>query len=209
MRKLVIAIVFGVFAGGTAQAADFPVKAVLHPAPLVFWGGLYGGAHLGAAWGYFRPDPILPGPTDVAGHVTFGGHIGYNWQAGRVVYGIEADSSWISIVSKSVGARFEENWMATVRGRLGYTFEDYLLYISGGIGFTHVETAVFGVGAASAVRTGFAGGLGVERRFSPQWSGRLETLLVDVPRRSYNNGGFITNGGSHNYIVRGALNYWF
>ncbi len=207
MRRLFAAIVI-VFASGAVGAADFPVKAAFHPAPVMTWSGLYGGVHLGAAWGYFRPDPILPGPTDVAGNVTFGGQLGYNWQVGRVVYGVEADASWIRILSSSAGASFEEDWMSTARLRYGYTFEDYLFYLTGGVGFTHVKTAVFGVGSDSAVLASFVGGFGVERRFSSKWSGRLEALFVDVPRRNYNNGGFITNGGSHNYVVRAGLNYW-
>ena len=206
MRKLLAAAVLAFFAG-EVRAADFPVKSLTDPAPIVTWTGLYGGLHLRAAWGYFRSFPTLPGPLDVGGSVTFGGQLGYNLQAGRLVYGVEADVSWVDIHARSAGARFDEDWMATLRVRLGYTFEQYLFYLTGGVAFTHVETAVTGFGSDSAVQPGFVGGFGVERRFAPAWSGRLEALFIDVPKQRYNNGAFVTGGGSHNYALRGALNY--
>ena len=206
MRTLLVAAILAVFAGG-ARAADLPVKALFNPAPALSWTGLYGGVHVGAAWGYFRSYSTVPGPSDVGGSVTFGGQAGHNWQAGRFVYGVEVDASWIDIHARSTGARFEEDWTATVRLRLGYTFEQYLFYLTGGVGFTKVETAVSGFGSDSSVEAGFAGGFGVEKRFSPAWSGRLEALFVDVPKRRYTNGTFTTGGGSQNYAVRGAVNY--
>ena len=207
MHKLFAAAVLAVFASD-ARAADFPVKTtLLSPTPAVSWTGLYGGAHLGAAWGYFRSFATLPGPADVGGSVIAGGQAGYNWQVGRVVYGVEADGSWIDIHARSTGARFDEDWMVTLRARLGYAIEQYLFYVTGGVGFTNVETAVIGTGSDSSVRAGFAGGFGVEKRFSQAWSGRLEALFVDVPKHTYNNGGFVTGGGSHNYAVRAAVNY--
>jgi outer membrane immunogenic protein len=207
MRKLLLAAALAMFTGGGAGAADVPVKARFHPVPVVGWTGLYGGIHAGAAWGYFRPQALLPGPADVGGNATFGGQIGYNAQAGRLVLGVEADGSWIDIHARSTGARFDEDWMATLRLRLGYSLEHYLLYLTAGVGFTHVKTAVIGVGNDSSTQAGFAGGFGIEKRFSPAWSGRAEALFVDVPTRAYNNGGFVTGGGSHNYILRAAINY--
>jgi hypothetical protein len=70
-----------------------------------------------------------------------------------------------------------------------------------------VNTEVSGFGGDSSVQVGFAGGVGVERHISPTWSGRVEALFVDVPTQSYNNGSFVTGGGSHNYVLRAALNY--
>jgi outer membrane immunogenic protein len=207
MRKLLMAAVLATVTGTAACAADMPVKAGFDPAPLAGWTGLYGGVNAGAAWGYFRAHNSLPGPTDVGGNATFGGQVGYNAQAGRLVLGVEADASWIDIHARSTGARFDEDWMATLRLRLGYALEKYLLYLTAGVGFTHVKTAVTGLGNDSSLQVGFAGGFGIEKRFSPAWSGRAEALFVDVPTRSYNNGTFVTGGGSHNYVLRAAVNY--
>ncbi|MEX0589632.1 MAG: outer membrane beta-barrel protein [Xanthobacteraceae bacterium] len=207
MRKLFLAVLFAACGAGVAVAADMPVKAVYGAPPVPNWSGPYVGAHLGGAWGYFRPQGILPGPSDVGGNVTFGGHAGYNWQSGRTVFGAEADLSWIDIAATSPGASFEEDWMGTLRLRLGYLIEPYLLYVTGGVGFTRVETAVVGSGADAATRAGLTAGVGIESKFSPNWSGRLEALFVDVPRRAYNNGGFVTGGGSHNYVIRAGISY--
>jgi outer membrane immunogenic protein len=208
MHRLLVAAVLIACGSGAVGAADLRVKTpVAAPLSAPMWWGFYAGVHAGSAWGYFRSELTFPGPSDVGGNATFGGQIGYNWQAGRFVYGAEADISWIDIHARSTGARFDEDWMATLRARIGYTIEDYLLYLTGGVGFTRVETAVTGFGSDSAVRAGFTGGFGVEKRFAPSWSGRLEALFVDVPIRRYNNGTFITSGGSHNYVVRAGLNY--
>jgi outer membrane immunogenic protein len=209
MRKLGLASCLLLLGLVPAAATDIPTKSSLmySPEPIANWAGLYGGVHLGAAWGYFRPEGLLPGPNDVGGNVTFGGQVGYNWQAGRWVYGVEGDVSWIDINARSTGAHFDEGWMATLRGRLGFTLEQYLLYATAGVGFTQVDTGVVGFGTDSAVQAGFAGGFGVERYFSPAWSGRIEGLFVDVPTRRYNNGTFATGGGSHDYVLRAAANY--
>jgi outer membrane immunogenic protein len=206
--KLLVAIATCVGLAVSARAADFPVKAMFNPVPVATWTGIYGGVHLGAAWGYFLTDPVLPGPRDVAGDFMFGGQLGYSWQSGRIVYGVEADGSWIRIRSVSPAALFEESSVVTARARVGYTFESFLFYLTGGVGFTQVKTSVTPFGSDSAVKTGVAGGAGLEWRFMPHWSARLEGLFVDVPRQNYNNGTFVTNGGSHNYLIRGGLNYW-
>jgi outer membrane immunogenic protein len=209
MRKLLVAALLVACSGAAAGAADLRVKAPIATPPALGWYGAYLGVHAGGAWGYFRTLPPLPGPTGIGGHATFGGQIGYNWQAGRIVYGAEADMSWIEIRARSPGARFDEDWMATLRVRAGYTIEQFLFYLTAGVGFTGVETAVVGFGSDSAVRAGFTGGFGVENRFAPAWSGRIEALFVDVPTRRYNNGVFVTGGGSHNYMLRAGANYHF
>src|SRR5882724_9701270 len=87
MKRLLVAAVGLVSLGfaaasGPATAADIapsrmlPVKA---PAYLPFnWGGWYAGLNLGGGF------------TDVSG-VVFGGQIGYNWQFGNWVFGLETD----------------------------------------------------------------------------------------------------------------------
>ena len=90
-----------------------------------------------------------------------GGQIGYNWQAGAAVFGIEADIQWRSLEENSVfvapglagiaGAPFstvagdnltlhhQQNWVGTVRGRLGYAAGRFMPYITGGLAYGDVE----------------------------------------------------------------------
>ena len=104
------------------------------PYPLS-WHGPYAGVHLGFGDG----DGVVGG-----------GQIGYNWQSGRIVYGIEADFALSSMEDEASGcipgagcvfAGASLDWLATVRGRVGYLIEPRILAYA---------TAGFGIAAWSA-----------------------------------------------------------
>ena len=113
MKKLALAISIVAFSSATAWAADMAVKAPIPlPAPVNSWTGFYIGANGGWGWSSFDtafvPDPNgafvaggdLAGPrffnTRTNGGV-FGGQIGYNWQTGNWVLGVEGDFDVASI----------------------------------------------------------------------------------------------------------------
>ena len=110
------------------------------------WQGLYGGVHLGYGEDW-RTDGILGG-----------GQLGYNWQAGRFVYGLEAD---ISVTDMAV------DWLASARARAGILLDDRLLaYGTAGVGFDDTDT-------------GFAYGLGLEGQVTERMTARIEYLGYD------------------------------
>src|SRR5262245_63769871 len=81
----------------SAGAADLPTRAPRLPTPYWSWAGWYGGVHSGAMWSGTRfSDPYGPSVfgdlVAVPGYLT-GAQIGYNWQSGNVVLGLEADGS--------------------------------------------------------------------------------------------------------------------
>src|SRR6516165_361683 len=103
--------------GGVASAADIPVKAPYRPPPPVWsWTGFY----IGANGGYgvanddvtqtlFVPPPagpttfFSPLPSTLAPKGGFGGgQIGFNWQTGAVVWGVEGDYQGASQTSTTV-----------------------------------------------------------------------------------------------------------
>jgi outer membrane immunogenic protein len=201
-----------VFALGPASAAEMPVKApaLFSPVPVSHWTGFYAGVHLGGAWGYFRNDGLNAGPDESSGSVIGGAQLGYNWQSGRLVFGLEGDFSAFDIHADTpaVGS-FNERWTSSLRGRLGYAVENYLAYLTGGVAFTHVETALTGGGSGSATIAGPAFGFGIETMFAPHWTGRVEALYMGVPLHTFNILGGPVVGGSHNYTVRAGVNYLF
>jgi outer membrane immunogenic protein len=92
-----------------------------------------------------------------------GGQIGYNWQSGAWVFGIEADGSWReleqtlfgvfgnnptlgapfgSVATDTVYMRSQQNALGTVRGRLGWAPGAWLLYVTGGLAVGEVEHTV-------------------------------------------------------------------
>jgi outer membrane immunogenic protein len=155
---------------------------------LPLWQGLYAGLHAG--WG----------DAGSADGFVGGGQLGYNWQNGRLVYGIEGDVTWSDISDTehfevcatgvdciSARARASIDWMFTVRGRLGYLFQPGLLaYATAGFGHVSVSASasVSGFGltdrlSVSDSDTDFVFGVGVEYKLGPSTSFRVEYLGFD------------------------------
>jgi len=146
MKKLLaVCISLGVLASAPSIAADLPVKApykAARPAPFS-WTGCYLGGHIGGLWGQTSwTDPIgnVDGFVTVqdVNHSTFtgGGQLGCNVQINQFVIGIEGDSSWADVNKISLGDVIERShivrtrfdWYGSVRGRLGYAADRWLIY---------------------------------------------------------------------------------
>jgi outer membrane immunogenic protein len=178
MRKLFLLGV-GTFAAmmlaGAAQAADMPVKAPPPPPPPMYnWTGFYIGGHIGGAWadrnGHDRFDRVNNCLADESlglicfndndfgrnndGRFIGGGQVGFNYQLGQWVWGVEGQISAITsnndddacgFVTFEDGTRDHMfrcgnrgNWVATIAGRLGVTFGqtgNWLVYVKGGGAF--------------------------------------------------------------------------
>jgi outer membrane immunogenic protein len=128
-------------------------------------------------------------------------------------------------------------WFATFRGRAGVLADpSLLLYGTAGLAvgelkFTTQPTVtgqIFGPGAVGTVpagppvtivgaalsgsetRVGWTAGAGLEKKFAPNWSAKLEYLYVDLGKTTYFGG--TANSASfsfHDHIVRGGINYQF
>jgi opacity protein-like surface antigen len=190
MKKIAIALaaLAALAFGGPAVAADVPVKGPYYKAaPAVFdWTGLYIGAHLG----YGRENG-----SDESGLI-YGGQIGYNWQFNRNwVFGIEGDFSGTDIRENTIPARVD--YLASIRGRLGYAMGRTLIYGTGGWGTAQVT------GAGVAV-TGDAWvlGAGLEYAIDRNWSVRGEFLHYEFD----DNG---LPGNAYAQVFRFGVNYRF
>jgi outer membrane immunogenic protein len=194
-----------------ANAADLPVKAFFKapPVPSWSWSGFYAGVNAGYSFGNDTFDENFVGAAQLpgVGHVlprgaVAGGQLGYNWQLGHVVFGVEADGQWtgqrdtgcgglecVLNFNGEVGAfslRHELNWFATARGRMGLANEGYLIYATGGAAWAGVrETAMGqiddarGEVAVNNVLSGWALGGGIEARLWGNWSAKVEYLHLD------------------------------
>jgi outer membrane immunogenic protein len=217
MKKHVFgtAALFAAVAGGPAFAADLPAAPQVYapapappPPPRFSWTGCYLGIDGGGAFGRARPvaatspNPAFVGlpitnPFDVSGGV-FGGEVGCNYQISAVVIGVANDFSWTNISGSgsdippfAVGAQntVSQNWLDTTRGRVGFAWERFLIYGTGGAAFASVGINVCGAVVPicvsdSQVRTGWTAGAGVEWAAWPVSGGnltfRIEYLHVDL-----------------------------
>jgi outer membrane immunogenic protein len=148
-----------------------------------------------------------------------GGTIGYNYQLGSWVLGLEGDWDWADIKDSVACGAFtcetKNSWLATARGRIGYAFDRWLPYFTGGVAFGKVEANGSNPAAtgASDTRTGWTVGGGLEYAFLGNWSAKIEYLYVDLG--SFNCGtscavGVVSNDVDFKTnIIRAGLNYKF
>jgi outer membrane immunogenic protein len=217
MKKILLASV-GVLALGvaTASAADLgrthpmPTKAPVYVAPPFTWTGAYVGINGGGGWGSSDfSAPYSTGSFDTSGGLV-GGTLGYNWQTGQTVFGVEGDGDWsdLSGSANCAGTNCEvrNNWLATMRGRLGYSFGEFMPYVTGGLAVGDIKSTIDGIGDATETKAGWTVGGGVEAHISGPWSAKVEYLYVDLGRGASLAG---SDASFHTNIVRAGLNYHF
>jgi outer membrane immunogenic protein len=221
----IIGCVLFACATGTAVAADLPRAAPRAPAvavpPVFSWSGLYVGLNVGYSFGRASTDyRFTPtgGPTTALGNSTTdpdgiigGGQIGFNWQTGALVFGIEGDiqgsaqkgSHTFTCPAAVCGgppfvtiAREDKMpWFATLRGRIGFAVDRVLLYGTGGLAVADIKSdatlTVPGLGSAaysnSTTRAGWTLGAGIEIALLANWSAKLEYLYMDFGSFDYAN----------------------
>ena len=212
-----------------AQSADLPVRrapsAPLPTPPAFTWTGAYVGLNVGYAFSDSKDSTFIgsPGYLGLAGagavpsRYSFdqngffaGGQLGYNYQIGSIVVGIEADLQYTAIKDSQTAtgsaipglvagrSTLELSYLGTVRGRLGFTPADRLLvYLTGGLAYGEIElngsltagalpgglapaSGAVWSGNRSQTRVGYALGAGTEYAFTNNLTAKLEGLYYDL-----------------------------
>lgn len=218
-------------ASAQADAADLPVRPAPYAAPVAAtynWTGIYLGLNGGWGWGQQDPLNIITNRFDNVSVVfsggVFGGTLGAQIQSGHVVLGLESDIDWANLkgtanINPSVAGGFlglvsattSIDWVATARARVGYAFDNMLLYGTGGLAVLGAKTSlslVPGGAVCGAILTGCAGasrqigaalGGGLEYGITPNLSAKVEYLYVSA----------VSLDISHHSEVRFGVNYRF
>jgi outer membrane immunogenic protein len=228
---------------GVAIAADIPTAPVKAPPPfqrVYDWTGFYIGVNAGGGWANANSDFSVSGlaPFASVDNSLFGaiggGQAGVNWQSGAAVFGIEADfqASGLKgrldapcppVVCAGLVASFEEKmpWFGTVRGRVGYASDTWLIYATGGYAYAHFETDAFASAGGVAVSlsrsetlSGWTAGAGIEVALTRNWTARVEYLYLDFGKHdgTWTITGLPPIGDTTKLftnVARGALNYRF
>lgn len=158
--------------------------------PVISWAGFYFGGHIGGAWGDGDDTLANPAIFDGDGSLLGGIHLGYNWQRGTAwVIGLEGDVSFAD----------DLDYLASIRGRLGYDFGRTLFYGTGGVAFAGLDDSIFN----DDNQTGWVAGLGFDHKLYDSFSLGLEGLYYGIddetPVASDDDDGF--------WSVRGRLTY--
>jgi outer membrane immunogenic protein len=202
-RGLILGIGVLALAGMTisAGAADLPRAPVAAPpVPLPYsWTGCYLGGNVGGKWGSIDgsarhdtvgrfPGTVFPFNSDSETGVVIGGQIGCAWQTGSFVWGIEGDINATDLSRDFVvplgggplglflpGDRFSlsNDWQASIRGRLGWAFDRFQIYATGGVAWANftLDAELVGIPVISSSKTltGWTVGGGFEYAFTPNY----------------------------------------
>jgi len=202
------------FLATSAFAADPMIME--EPVAIGDWSGFYAGIQLGGAFGgdngILQLSPFTPGLQtafapgfngDFDSSVIGGIHAGYDWQFGNIVVGALADFSGADVGDRQSGfsttpaaynIERDLNWLATIRGRVGYAASpSFLPYITGGLAFGDVDFSYSQPGSGAVVQSitggqdavGYAVGAGGEYRVTQNVSLGLEYLYTNLGGNDY------------------------
>ncbi len=115
-----------------------------------------------------------------------GVHVGYNWQRGSIVYGVEADYSFTGIEYNVFNTEIATiDGLGSVRARLGYAVNDLLLFATAGFAWKDSDT--IGGGFVDLDDSGYVLGAGAEIKFGQKYSFRGEVLHYSFENESIFN----------------------
>jgi len=175
------------------------------PATYAFsWTGFYAGVHAGLATGggegELKGAPWTHTDVDLDGTI-YGGQVGYNYQMGSAVIGIEGTFSGASIDGNSscfllnvLNCKGEVDWTATIVGRLGYAMDRAMIYALGGVAWAELNADVSFLGesiSSKETHVGWVAGLGVEYALSDRVSAKLEYNHMDFGSETHRLDGVI------------------
>ncbi|MFY9656080.1 MAG: outer membrane beta-barrel protein [Methylocystis sp.] len=207
-----------------AASADLPYRQAppadyYTPAPVTRWQGFYAGLNAGYGWSSFTDsgDWLLGNPT--GGEFGFTG--GYNYMvAPNFLIGSEADFDFAGIklsgyAYPGVSSSSSVNDLFTLRGRVGYTMDRALFFVSGGLagGNTNINLQnAWGRfwGQDSSYQLGWALGAGVEYLVVPNISVKAEYLFTSLGANTYFNlSPYALQTSTNTSQVRVGVNYHF
>jgi outer membrane immunogenic protein len=209
MKKILLATVMAGVAS-SAFAADLPShKAPPAPAPYYApqafsWTGFYVGANGGWAASTGGGDFGKPSGGLV------GGTVGYNYQIGHFVGGLESDLDWADLNKTGVntlGAYSNRvDSLFTARARAGVAFDRLLIYGTAGYAGAEDHVSVPGIMSSTDWRSGGAFGGGVEYAFTNNISAKAEYIYAPFASKSFVGP---TKSDLDVSMVRAGLNYKF
>ena len=211
---------------GAALADRPPSLKDRAPVSVLSWTGFYAGVNVGYGWGDIANGHLADNPMGPEAEGFFGGgQIGYNWQRGAMVLGVEVDIQGSGIRDTTHDINFGDtatsklNWFGTVRGRVGYAFDRALVFATGGFAYGGVENRLSGpllVGSPyifDGVATGYVLGGGVEFKINPAMSWKLEYQYLNLDTNPGKNPAGVAATSlvkDNDYqTVRFGLNYHF
>ncbi|HTS39888.1 MAG TPA: outer membrane protein [Xanthobacteraceae bacterium] len=223
-----------------ALASDLPPSAMptarAAPRPVGYnWNGFYAGGNIGYSWGKWdSTGAVVNGSDSPSVNGMIGGlQLGYNWmQINRWLLGLEADiqisgerksTDWVTaagftfaglpVAGTAVHNAWKFPWFGTVRGRIGYAPDNWLLYFTGGLAYGQTKSEITTPTVSmsdSVTKWGWTIGGGVEAPVAAQWTAKIEYLYIDLGSRTFFAGTTLpVSSNLHDNVIRLGVNYKF
>jgi outer membrane immunogenic protein len=163
--------------------------------PAITWSGFYFGINAGGA---FNANDNNGGDDDDDTIFIGGVHLGYNWQrVDNIVLGLEGDVDFADDI----------DYLATIRGRLGYAAGPTLFYATGGVAFLGPDDSNNGFDNDDDDNlTGWVVGGGIEHKIRENVSVGVEGLYYAFDDDNNDFGG---DDETNFWTVRARLTYHF
>ena len=199
----------------SAFAADLParpyVKAPAMIAAIYDWSGFYLGLNAGGGsarkcWDINNNLGVVVAPAfregchDATGALA-GGQIGFRWQSGEWVFGIEAQGDWANFKGQNASLfpfafaatnQTKVTGLGLLTGQVGYAWSNVLFYVKGGGAVVGDRYRSYDVPTglefdrANDTRWGGTVGAGLEFGFAPNWTVGLEYDHMFLGNRTLN-----------------------
>jgi outer membrane immunogenic protein len=188
-------------ADGPYGGSDPSFYVVPLPAPFT-WTGFYLGGNIGGARATSTLSDNLTNVSldrDQKGFIG-GVQIGYNYQVGSLVLGVEWDFDWTSLDASGVvtipglgGAlqgSVDTEWITTLAGRIGLALDRTLVYVKVGGGWVRSEASVTQLTTGSTLTAshtngGWLVGAGFEYAFAPNWTAKFEYEFLGLADKTF------------------------
>ena len=135
---------------------------------------------------------------------------------GAAVLGVETDADWINVKGSTAGlggvcaadgggpCQTQQSWVGTTRARVGYAFDRWLPYVTGGVSWAKTD---FSVGSRDFGEThvGWTAGAGLEWAIAGNWTAKVEYLYLGLGSKSYKGVDIDLDG----HTARLGVNYRF
>ncbi len=220
VKSVMAAALAMVVAAPAVQAADLGGRPSYkdepdYGPPRYMWSGLYAGLQAGYSWAdayHFNGGGSYanPQPDGFIG----GGTLGYNFQRGSIVWGLETDFSFANLEGSAScpglsPCRASLDWLWTLRGRVGVDMNGWMPYFTGGLAVADVS-ASDNVGSGSETVTGWTIGGGLEVKLDRNWSFKGEYLYVNLDDAFRLSGPGVARATLEDmHVVRAGINYKF
>jgi len=196
-KMMLIASATTLIAFQAAQAADAidqipeAPAATEYTAPAGNWSGAYVGGAATYDFGKFT------GSTEGRDAKGLGGSVygGYNFQNGQIVYGGEADIGYNGEDGNAgAGLTGTQGVNGSIRGRVGYDMNPFLLYGTAGLAVANHELED-GASNDERIAAGYTVGAGVEAMVTNNITARVEYRYSDYQKRDFElSSGTISKG---------------